>query len=171
MTTDRLIDEILKREGGYQDDPTDSGNAHGGATNFGITARTLGEWRRLGRQATKAEMKALTVEEARAIYKAQYVRPFEDVPFPDLQAALVDFGVNSGTVTAIEKLQEVLGVVVDGVLGPRTRTAMVAMPWKLTVNALVAARVKHCSELVEKDAKQRDKLRGWVKRAVSFYVH
>jgi lysozyme family protein len=89
MTVDQLITGILLREGGYRDDPSD----RGGPTNFGITAATLGEWRRLGRPATRDEVRALETPEARAIYRARYVRPFETVPFGELQAQLVDIGV------------------------------------------------------------------------------
>ena len=166
MTDDEVIADVLRREGGYVDDPAD----RGGATHFGITAATLGEWRRLGRPATRDEVQALTDDEATAIYRARYVRPFETVPFPEVRAHLVDFAVHSGVTTAIKTLQRVLGVPDDGILGERTRTALVVYPWRLTQAALVAERVKLLSRLVDKDAKQSRFLRGWVKRAVGFLV-
>src|SRR5688572_7893012 len=113
MTTEELIDGILTREGGYVDHASD----RGGPTNMGITAMTLGEWRRMGRPATRAEVKALKVEEARAIYWARYVVPFQMIPFDELKAQLVDYGVLSGPVTAIKALQHVLSVPVDGIIG------------------------------------------------------
>jgi lysozyme family protein len=166
VTVDQLITGILLREGGYRDDPSD----RGGPTNLGVTAATLGEWRRLGRPATRDEVRALETPEARAIYRARYVRPFETVPFGELQAQLVDIGVTSGPVTALEMLQTVLGVTVDGVLGDRTRAALAALPWKLTNNALVALRVKHMAADAEAHPAQREHLRGWVNRAVTFWV-
>lgn len=171
MTVDQILDSILTHEGGYQEDAADRANLGGkAATNYGITAGTLGEWRKLGRPATKAEIKALTRDEARAIYARRFVQPFEWVPFPALQVALVDFGVASGVQTAVRALQKVVDVPVDGVIGPVTRVAVAAMPWKLTLGAVTAARCKHCSDLAEKDGSQRSFLRGWVKRAVSFLV-
>lgn len=166
MTTDELIDGLIAREGGFVNSAAD----RGGATNFGITASTLGAWRSLNRPATVAEVKALTVDEARAIYRAQYVRPFELVPFPGLQAQLCDFGANSGVTTAIKSLQGVLGVPADGVLGDRTRAAMAVLPWRLVNGALVAARVRLLEQIVDEDVSQLPNLHGWVRRAVSFLM-
>ena len=64
-TIEQILDDILRREGGYVNHPAD----RGGPTNFGITAQTLGSWRKLGRPATAAEVQALTEPEARAIYR------------------------------------------------------------------------------------------------------
>lgn len=166
MTMDDLIDAVLTREGGFADHAQD----HGGATNFGITAGVLGQFRGLNRPATVAEVRALPIETAREIYRVQYVRPFEAVPFDPLKAQLVDFGVVSGPLTAIRALQEVLRVFVDGVLGPRTTAALVAQDWRGVNNALVANRVRYCVAIVQRDATQHQWFYGWCVRAVSFYV-
>jgi lysozyme family protein len=166
LTEAEIIDDVLKREGGYVNDPAD----RGGATNWGVTAKTLGEWRKLGRSATKEEVKKLTEAEARDIYQRRYVDPFAAVPFAELRAHLVDVGVNSGVLTAVKMLQQVLGVPVDGVLGERTKHAVAIVPWRLVNNGLVAIRVKHYATIAEEDATQRKFIRGWVNRAVTFIV-
>jgi lysozyme family protein len=166
MTTDALIDDILAKEGGFVDHASD----HGGATNRGITARTLGAWRALGRPATVAEVKALTEQEARAIYQQRYVQPFAAIPFDELKAQLVDFGVNAGPVTAIQALQDVLGVPVDGAIGSRTLAALSVQPWRLVSNALVAKRIAYYRDLVRRDASQAVFYQGWTDRSLSFLV-
>lgn len=166
MTTDELITGVILREGGFSHDAAD----RGGATKFGITAADLGAWRHLGRAATRLEVQAMGVDEARAIYRQQYVQPFVAVIFDELRAQLVDFGVNSGTMTAVRSLQGVLGVPSDGLLGPRTLAALSALSWRLVNNALVGARVRFLEAIVDRDATQLVFLHGWVKRAVSFYV-
>lgn len=166
MTTDDLLDGILQREGGFVDLSMD----RGGPTKFGITARTLGKWRGMGRSARREEVAALTVTEAREIYRSEYVQPFADVPFDELRAQLIDIGVNTGVSTAVRMLQAVIGVAVDGILGPRTRQAVAVLPWRLTNNALIAMRVKHYATLAESDASQRVFLRGWINRSISFLV-
>lgn len=166
MTTDELIDGIIAREGGFSQDGSD----RGGATKFGITAADLGAWRHLGRPASRAEVKALAIDEARTIYRRQYVQPFLSVPFDELRAQLVDFGVLSGTATAIRALQGVLGVPVDGLFGPRTQAALVAHDWRLVNAALVGARCRLLEGIVDRDATQLVFLHGWMRRAVSFYV-
>lgn len=168
MTTDDVLASIVEKEGGYQENKADRGNANEGATNFGITSRTLGDWRRLGRPATRAEVKALTLAEAKDIYAARYARPFEKVPFEHLRAHLIDVGALSGPVTAIRLLQDVLGVPVDGILGDRTLAALNIWPWRLVNNALVGARVKLFAQIAERDDTQRQFIRGWVNRSVSF---
>jgi len=104
---DTILDEIIRREGGYVNHPSD----RGGPTNFGITAQTLGAWRKLGRPATAAEVQALTETEARAIYRHQYITgPGLDViTHPGLLHLLVDAGVHSGPKQAVQWLQSALG--------------------------------------------------------------
>ena len=66
--TTQIQNWILASEGGYVDHPSDPG----GATNMGITHRTLAAWR--GKPVTKQDVRNLTRVEALEIYKAQYWR-------------------------------------------------------------------------------------------------
>ncbi|MFX8421989.1 glycosyl hydrolase 108 family protein, partial [Acinetobacter baumannii] len=62
MNIEQYLDELIKREGGYVNNPAD----RGGATKYGITqavARTNG---------FKGSMKDLPLDVAKAIYKKQY---------------------------------------------------------------------------------------------------
>jgi lysozyme family protein len=63
---ERALDVTLVYEGGYSNDPRDPG----GPTNMGVTQKTLAAWR--GEPVSAADVKALTLDEARKIYKAQY---------------------------------------------------------------------------------------------------
>ncbi len=105
---DTILDEIIRREGGYVNHPDD----RGGPTKFGITAQTLGAWRKLGRPATAAEVQALTETEAMAIYRQQYITGpgFDAVTHPGLLHLLVDTAVHSGPKRAVQWLQAALGV-------------------------------------------------------------
>lgn len=106
-------------EGGFVDHPKDPG----GATNHGITAKTLAEWR--GYPVTMDDVRRLSREEAEEIYRAWYFAPvyFDELP-SGLDYTLVDFGINSGPGTAIKYLQRALGVRADGYLGPITMSAV-----------------------------------------------
>lgn len=97
--------QLVKRaEGGYTDDPRDPGNWTGGRINrgrlvgtmFGIAAPTLKAWR--GREITADDMKALTAEEAEAIFRRQYWDAYDYGGLPDQQLAelLYDGTVNQG---------------------------------------------------------------------------
>lgn len=120
--------EVLRHEGGYVDHPNDPG----GATNLGITRATLSDWR--GRPVTKSEVRALTVAEASAIYRARYWDPVRgDALPPGVDLAVFDFAVNSGPGRAARTLQQVLGVTQDGAIGPITLAAIARAPGPVTI--------------------------------------
>ena len=64
---DACLAEVLKQEGGYVDNPLDPG----GATNLGITRKTLAAWRKISPwwKLPKSEVRALGRPEAASIYK------------------------------------------------------------------------------------------------------
>lgn len=167
-TVDDIISDVLVQEGGYSDHPADKG----GATNFGITAKVLGEWRRLGRPASREEVRALTIAEARDIYRKRYVLNygFQRIPHDGLRAQLVDFGVNSGPSRAIRWLQRAIGMPASGVLDAATLHAVSELPPKLVNNALVAARLKMIDAWTDEDRSQKVFEEGVESRALSFFL-
>ena len=111
---------MFGHEGGYVNNPSDPG----GPTRYGITAKTLGAHRRLGRSATAAEVKKLTLAEAEEIYRQSYWGQSGGDLLPvGLDYAAFDFGVNSGPGTAVRHLQKVVGVTQDGIVGAQTVAA------------------------------------------------
>jgi lysozyme family protein len=117
-TYDLAISAVLKHEGGFVNHPKDPG----GATNRGITQRTLSAFR--GTTASIADVKVLSLVEAKAIYRKNYanVIRFNDLP-AGLDYAVLDYAVNSGPSRAAKALQRQLGVNVDGVIGDVTVAA------------------------------------------------
>lgn len=110
---------MIKHEGAKY---TDLKADRGGATKFGVTQATLSTW--LKRQASKDEVKALTLDAVKPIYKAMYANAvrFDDLP-PGLDYLAFDWAVNSGPAKAAKALQEALGVEADGFIGPKTIAA------------------------------------------------
>lgn len=166
MDTNKLIRDIIEREGGFVNHPNDKG----GPTKWGITAATLGRWRSLGRNATIEEVRALTKQEAEDIYYVQYVKKpgFDKVPDEHLRTQLVDYGVNSGPMLAITKLQEIIGADADGILGNETLSALSLKDQRVVNNQLVAARVRMFGRIVTKAKTQIAFLDGWLARALTF---
>ena len=163
MNTDDIITDVLKREDDEEtNDPLDAG----GRTKYGISEKANPEaW---------ADGK-VDEEEARRIYERKYVigPGFDKVTDFQLRAQLVDFGVNSGPMIAIHKLQEVLQtadptVDVDYILGPQTLGAITQWHPEAINNALVKARVKMICRIVTKNPTQLKWLNGWVNRALEF---
>lgn len=114
---------VLRFEGGYVDDPSDPG----GATNFGITRRTLARWRHVRPwwKLPRSQVRRLRQTEVRNIYRSLFWAPCRASLLPaGLDLALFDFAVNSGPVRAIRHLQALLGVRRDGLIGPVTLRAV-----------------------------------------------
>lgn len=101
---DACLAQILKYEGGYTDHPSDPG----GATNLGITRATLSAWR--GRSASKADVKALTVQEAGEIYRSAYWNKINgDTLAYGVDLCVFDAAVNSGPKRAHDWLMASIG--------------------------------------------------------------
>lgn len=92
---DYCIKELLKSEGGYSNDPSDSG----GATNYGITIADYRMYIKKG--GTPNDVKNMTVDQAKAIYKSKY---WDAVNGDQLESgvdySVFDYGVHSGVAKA-----------------------------------------------------------------------
>lgn len=102
-------------EGGFVNDPRD----RGGATNMGVTIGTLAQYRK--RPVTVAEVQALTREEARDLYRTLFWAPVrgDELPLPIAYLAF-DAAVNCGPGRSAVWLQQAVGAVADGAIGPKT---------------------------------------------------
>ncbi|MEM9270470.1 MAG: holin-associated N-acetylmuramidase [Pseudomonadota bacterium] len=174
--------EIVRREGGYVNDPDDPG----GATNYGVTIHTM---RRLGLDldgdgdVDAADVHRLRLDQAIDIYIQHYFnRPsIAKLPRP-LQPSVFDMYVNAGG-NAVKILQRVLKgfgepCAVDGAIGPQTikaaANAFLKAPEHL-VDAYGIARRNYYYALADrrpasrKYARRRDGGKGgWILRAEEF---
>jgi lysozyme family protein len=117
-TYDEALKRVLAHEGGYTNDPRDPG----GPTNFGIT---IYDYRKYVKpRATAADVRAMKLDDAKAIYKAKYwdACRCDDLP-AGVDDTVFDYGVNSGIGRSAMVLQQVLGVHVDHMIGPATVAA------------------------------------------------
>ena len=110
---------------------------------------------------------------ARVIYFHQYVAPFDVLAEygvdERIRVVLIDDGVLSGVVSAIRRLQVVLGVVADGRIGTQTiAAAMNYQPSAALVTAYCVERAVRLARLVQHEPKNLPFLVGWISRALSF---
>jgi lysozyme family protein len=133
---------VLLYEGGYSDHPKDPG----GATNFGITIGVLRQYR--GRAVTKADVRALTQDEAAAIYRKRYWEPAacDDLP-AGVDLAMFDCAVNQGLSRARRFLQQAAKVKADGKIGPVTMAAVKSMEGKSLLCEFMARRMNSYGSL------------------------
>ena len=122
MTTallEAVIDRVISKEGGYVNHPND----RGGPTKFGLTLKFLLEV--TGRPWTVEELKQMSVERARSVYKLWcQMRRLDQLPeHPRLAFNVIDFAVHSGARAAIRAIQKYLGIPSDGIAGAETQGA------------------------------------------------
>ena len=181
-SVDEIAQSIVRREGGYVNDPDDPG----GATKYGVTIHTM---RRLGLDLTgdgrvdAHDVRALSEGEAIEIFKTHYfTRPrIGELP-KNLQASVFDMYVNSGA-NAVKILQRVVAqfghdVAIDGQLGPQSIAATQAAYTSARhhfVDAYGIARRNYYYALADRRTASRKYARarsggkgGWIKRAEEF---
>ena len=151
---------VLRWEGGYANHPDD----HGGPTNKGITQRAYDSWRARQGKARR-DVKLIEIGEVHAIYEADYwLPPRCSLLKPPLDLVQFDTAVNTGPVRSVRFLQNVLGVAVDGVFGPKTTAAAAASDDAEDVEAYCDLREQFYKGIVDRDESQRKFLKGWMNR-------
>ena len=115
MSTDNFdiaFARIIGEEGGYVNDARDPG----GETKYGIAKRYHPD----------VDIKDLTLAAAKEIYRCDYWLKAGCDQLPWAPAFVYfDSVVNMGLGTSTKLMQEALGEVADGIIGPRTRAAMI----------------------------------------------
>jgi lysozyme family protein len=110
---------VLRSEGGFVNNPSDPG----GMTNLGVTKKTWEAW--VGHSVDEAAIRALGPADVAPLYKKNYWNAVQGDSLPmGVDYAVFDCAVNSGTARAAKILQTILGVPVDGVIGPQTIEAV-----------------------------------------------
>ena len=187
MSIDSIIAGVIARESEkYTNDQNDAG----GPTKFGITLRTLSQFRHF--QMTAADVQALTKQEAVNIYRWLYVeRPGFDrilsaaTLAPPIAEKCIDAGVLCGTQRSAEWLQRLLNALnrqavdypdidVDGDCGPSTARALVSFLSKrgrdgvtVLIEGLQALQGEYLVALAERRKTDEDYLFGWLLNRVA----
>jgi lysozyme family protein len=108
------LELVLKAEGGWVNHPKDPG----GETNLGVTKRVWEEW--VGHPVES--LKKLTKEDVAPLYEQKYWRPCYCEVLPrGLDFVVFSMGVNAGPGRSVKLLQSAIGILPDGIIGPRTR--------------------------------------------------
>jgi len=156
----QALEFILRWEGGFSDHPRDPG----GATNLGITRRTLAEWRE--RPVSVDEVRALQINDVEPIYRERYWDECRCSEMPGgVDLVVLDSAVNQGPGRAKRLLQRSLNVAEDGVLGPVTMGTLRGLNASRVIDEMAARRAVHYASL------QSDFHLGWYRRLVDIHRH
>jgi lysozyme family protein len=117
---DRAFDMVIVHEGGYVDHPNDPG----GPTNLGCTQAVWEQY--VGHEVTKDDIKALTKEDVKPLYKKRYWDAIHGDSLPSgLDYCIFDCAINSGVGRASKFIQRIVGVPADGAIGNNTVAAII----------------------------------------------
>ncbi|MBR6104954.1 MAG: peptidoglycan domain protein [Paludibacteraceae bacterium] len=160
-----LLPIIKKWEGGYVNDPDDSG----GATNKGVTLATFRQF--YGKDKTAEDLKKLTDAQWLYIFLNGYWDKMKASQINNQAIAniIVDWAWASGPGTAAKYVQNILGINADGIVGPQTLQAINTAPQNSLFDKIKSARIKFVEQLAELRQKDKKFLNGWKNRINSFF--
>ena len=157
---------ILSFEGGYSNHPAD----RGGATNKGVTIKT---WRAVGYDKDgdgdidTDDLRLLTDQDVidRVLRPHYWDRWQADkIKSQSIANLLVDWVWASGK-PGITRVQQILGVKQDGIVGDKTLAALNSYPdQKYLFSRIHAARVTYIENLCIKSPSQKVFRTGWLRR-------
>ena len=162
---DRHIRAIIGREGGWVDDPDDSG----GPTNYGITLETLRAYfKDMGFPGvpTKASLRSLSPSTAHGIYR-WYFRTqgladlIDEFSIPD---ELVPLVMDMRTLHSLEGCRKIL----RGALGRMDELCFSRemLGYTDAVEVITLSRMRYMLQVAERSPKDRKFVRGWMHRAL-----
>lgn len=154
------IKKILFLEGKYFKDSDD----YGGETKYGISKRQYPEY----------DIKSLTIEQAKEIYKKDYWNKLrlDEIKDQKIAEEMLDIAVNCGWQTAGKFVQETINLLVafqplkvDGFVGEKTLTAINSYSHpNAIVKVLNGMQFERYREIVKRDSSQQKWFRGWLAR-------
>jgi len=135
MSFERAVAFTIEQEGSVLvEDPADPG----GLTKFGISQKSY----------PRLNIATLTRAEAERIYYTDFwMRVQGETWAYPIGLTLFDTGVNAGVVTAIRTLQQCVGAVTDGVIGPQTRRATTAWDPQVLMLEMLSRRLLRLTTL------------------------
>ncbi|MFD0998683.1 glycoside hydrolase family 108 protein [Ohtaekwangia kribbensis] len=161
--------KVLRLEGGYVNHPADKG----GPTKYGVILST---WKEHGYDKDKdgdidaEDIRLLSEDDAKYIAKKVFWDFFQGdfILNQSIAEFIVDWGYNSGRVTVAKKLQKLLNISADGLIGVQSLNAINCADQQNLFDSLKAARRVFIDNIVAQRPDQLVFHKGWVNRINSF---
>lgn len=158
---DAAFDYTIGNEGGYSNNPNDSG----GPTNWGITIHDLSRW--LKYSASAEDVKNMSKALAKEIYLDWYwnIIALDKVNSKGVAMAMFDMGVVRGTGTIAKAVQNIVRVTADAHVGPITLAAINAYDPKKLIDEIEKQAIAAFEDIAARIPKDREFLKGWLARS------
>jgi len=160
---DKYAPKLKQWEGGFGNHPADTGRE----TMCGVTLATFRQY--FGADKTVADLRAMTEAQWRTIMKGGFWdRCWADqIRNQSVAELIVDWCVNSGT-GMLKRVQAIVGVAQDGIMGPKTLAAINAARAQLLHFKIKAARAAYYESIVLGRPSNIVFYDGWMNRLCSF---
>ena len=163
----KAVDKVIKNEGGYVNNPLDNG----GETYKGISRKFFGKseiWAIIDEyDHFDDRLDGLVIK----FYKEQFWDRLRlsEVHDEFVAGMLLDFGVNIGKKVVTKKIQRIVKVNQDGIIGPITLKAVNSMDRDAFVFQFILEVTELYVQIVNRNRSQKVFLLGWCNRAMSSY--
>ncbi len=168
---EKALKKLLIHEGGYSNHSAD----RGGETYKGITKKYYGKWDGWAIIDAQEDKEALDSnkdlqKKVADFYYTYYWHKLkcDQMNDPAIAEMIFSTGVNAGKKLAVKKMQRILGVTVDGLIGQNTLRALNSVDINKFIYQYVLELIDFYVEISSKGSNHLF-LKGWCKRALSFY--
>lgn len=163
---EKALTYLFPNEGGYTNDPKDSG----GPTNWGVTLGDLSRHR--GHVVSASDVKNMPKSEAIDIYREKYWKPLgcNLIKHDGIATAIFDMGVLFGIGVPPKFAQAICNahgskLTVDGKIGPFTASAINALDPKVFINDFKLKCDARFRDIAARIPKNQRFLKGWLNRS------
>lgn len=160
---------LRAKKRGFADDPDD----RGGATMVGVTIGTYRSYCKYkGKKVPSVtDLKNISYKEWRDIVHTMFWSKWKADLIEDQNVAnmIVDWVWASGQGIGIKRVQKILGVTADGIVGPKTIAAVNAQNPKELFEKVYDGRAAHFNAIVKANPSQKKWLKGWMNRINYIY--
>ncbi|MEI6752970.1 MAG: glycosyl hydrolase 108 family protein [Paludibacter sp.] len=168
------LQKILAHEGGYVNDPDDTG----GETYKGVARAMNSKWEgwvRVDVAKTQSGFPANLEKDSElqdavsSFYQVNYWDAFcaDSIENQQVADSIFDFAVNAGVRTSASLAQLVVETQADGVIGPATLDKLNAFDPDHFLAAFTVAKIARYISIVKKRPESRKYFYGWILRAVN----
>jgi len=154
------LELVLKFEGGYTNNPNDSG----GPTNYGITQSVFDSFRKERGQLPYSVKKITKLEVSAIYFQLYWLKGKCDKMEPEVAIFHFDTCVNLGVRQANKLLQRCIGAKDDGLIGDITLQQMKQYQEDEIIIKYIKLRKEFYEKIVLKNSKLNVFLNGWMNR-------